>query len=185
MKNIKHTIILLLALSLMTGVVSAQAPEAAGKVLDEACRQAAKEKKNVMIVFHASWCGWCKKFEASVNDPSCRDYFNRSFIIKYLTVLESKDKKQLENPGANEMFEQNGGKGGGIPYFLIYDSTGKLLADSKMEVKAANGEVKRSNMGCPAADAEIAAFIDILRKASKVNATEAEAITKRFAQNKN
>jgi thiol-disulfide isomerase/thioredoxin len=185
MKNTKLGIIALLLLSLAAGAVSAQAPETAARVLDDACRQAAKEKKNVMIVFHASWCGWCKKFEASVNDPSCKDYFDRSYVIKYLTVLESKDKKQLENPGANEMFEQNGGKGGGIPYFLVYDKNGKLLADSKMNVTAPGGEVKRSNMGCPAADEEIAAFVDILKKTSKIKPSDIEAITKRFRQNKN
>lgn len=181
----KNRIILLAAALCATVMISAQnAPDPASKIIDEARRQAAKENKNVMIVFHASWCGWCKKFEASVNDPSCRDYFDKSYVIKYMTVLESKDKKNLENPGANDLFEQNGGKGQGIPFFLIFDKNGKLLADSKMDIKAPNGEVRRGNMGCPAQDEEIAAFVEILKKTSKINDAQIDAITQRFRKNK-
>lgn len=180
----KQRIILLLSALLTAGALSAQnAPEPANKVLSDATTQAAKEKKNVMIIFHASWCGWCKKLEASINDPSCKEYFDKSYVIRYLTVLESKEKKNLENPGANELFEQNGGKG--IPYFLVFDKSGKLLADSKMDVKGKDGQLKRSNMGCPAADEEIAAFVDILKKTSKISESQTEAIYKRFRQNKN
>lgn len=160
-------------------------PEPAGKVLKDACKQAAAEKKNVMIIFHASWCGWCKKFDASINDPSCRDFFEKNYVIKHLDVLERQDKKNLENPGAVEMYEQNGGKGGGIPFFLIYDKNGKLLADSKMPVANPGSEGKRSNIGCPSADEELTAFVQILRNTSKINDKQAAAIKTRFAQNRN
>jgi thioredoxin-related protein len=181
----KNGIILILVAVFTMGTLSAQTiPEPADKVLSDACKQAAAEKKNVMIIFHASWCGWCKKLEASINDPACKEYFDKNFVIRYLTVLEAKDKKNLENPGANDLFEQNGGKGGGIPYFLIYDKKGKLLADSKMDVKKPTGVV-RSNMGCPAQDEEIAAFIETLKKTSKINEAQITAITKRFALNRN
>jgi thioredoxin-related protein len=104
----KNKIILLSCLLLISGIISAQdKPESAAKILDDAYKIAGKEKKNVMIVFHASWCGWCKKFEASINDPSCKDFFEKHFVIKYLDILERGDKKSLENPGAEDIFNKN------------------------------------------------------------------------------
>jgi thiol-disulfide isomerase/thioredoxin len=168
-----------------SGVTPAQeAPESSGKILDAAFSQAAKENKNVMIVFHASWCGWCKKFDASVADPSCRDFFEKSFIIKHLTILENGEMKKLENPGALELYENNGGKGQGIPYFLIFDKSRKLLADSRMKPAAGGTDAKLSNMGCPASDEEVAAFIGILKKTSKISDDQAAAIGIRFKKNK-
>lgn len=182
----KRTFILLIAAVFATNFLFAQDnPEPADKVLKDACRQAAAGKKNVMIIFHASWCGWCKKLEASMNDPSCKEFFDKSYVIKYLTILESKDKKNLENPGANDLFEQNGGKGQGIPYFLIFDKKGRLLSDSKMDVAKPGSETKRSNIGCPASDEEIAAFGEILKKTSSLNDSQIAIITGRFARNRN
>jgi thiol-disulfide isomerase/thioredoxin len=180
------TKILLLAIALIgSGISFAQeTPERADKVLESALKQAAKENKAVMIVFHASWCGWCKKFDASVNDPSCKEFFDRSFVIKHLTILERGDMIKTENPGALELFENNGGKGGGIPYFLIFDKSGKILADSRMKPAGGGPEAKLANMGCPAADEEVAAFIGILKKTSKITDKEAVAVTERFKKNK-
>jgi thiol-disulfide isomerase/thioredoxin len=180
------TKILLLAITLIGSRISfaQETPEHADKVLESAIKQASKENKAVMIVFHASWCGWCKKFDASVNDPSCKAFFDRSFIIKHLTILERGDMKKTENPGALEFFENNGGKGGGIPYFLIFDKTGKLVADSRFKKAGSGPEAKLANMGCPAADDEVAAFIGILKKTSKITDKEAAAIIERFRKNK-
>jgi thioredoxin-related protein len=181
----KNRIMLLAGALIISGMLMAQTtPEPASKILETAYKQASKEKKNVMIVFHASWCGWCKKFDASVNDPACKAFFDKSFVIVHLTILENGEKKALENPGALEIFENNGGKGQGIPYFLIYDKTGKLLADSKMKVEVPGKEAKISNIGCPASDDEVAAFIGILKKTSKITDKEAAAVTERFKKNK-
>ncbi len=180
------TKILLLVFALMSSGISfaQEAPEHADKIQEAAHNQAVKENKNVMIVFHASWCGWCKKFDASVNDPLCKDFFEKSFVIKHLTILENGDMKKLENPGALELFENNGGKGQGIPYFLIFDKSGKLLADSRMIYAGGGADAKLRNMGCPAQDEEVAAFIGILKKTSKITDKEAAAVTERFKKNK-
>ena len=177
--------ITLLAISMVIiGLLSAQTtPDPASKIMAQAYKQAAKEKKNVIVMFHASWCGWCKKLDASVNDPSCKDFFDKNYVITHLTILESEANKNLENPGAIEIFNDNGGNGGGIPYFLIYNSKGKLLSDSKMTV-GTGPNAKRSNIGCPASDEEVAAFIEILKKTSKITDKEAAAITERFKKNR-
>jgi hypothetical protein len=181
----KTKILLLVFALIVSGISLAQeAPEPAGKIMEAAYKQAANEKKNVLIVFHASWCGWCKKFDASVNDPSCKDFFEKSFVIKHLTVLENGENKKLENPGAKELFDNNGGNGQGIPYFLIYDKSGKLIADSRMKYAGDGANAQLKNMGCPAQDEEVAAFIEILKKTSKITDKEAAAITERFKKNK-
>jgi thiol:disulfide interchange protein len=36
-------------------------PLAAQTVMNSAMKKAQKEKKAVMVIFHASWCGWCKR----------------------------------------------------------------------------------------------------------------------------
>jgi thiol-disulfide isomerase/thioredoxin len=181
----KSKVLLLLFSLIATGVSLAQeTPESSAKILQASLSKAAKEKKNVMVVFHASWCGWCKKFDASVNDPTCKEFFDKSFIITHLTILENGDKKKLENPGALELFENNGGKGGGIPYFLIFDQTGKIVADSRMRYAKDGPNGKLSNMGCPAQDEEVAAFIQTLKKTSKITDKEATAVSERFKKNK-
>jgi thiol-disulfide isomerase/thioredoxin len=170
---------------LMSVILSAQEkPETAGKIMDDAFNVASKEGKSVMIVFHASWCGWCKKFEASVTDPSCKDFFEKHFIIKYLDILERTDKKSLENPEAIEVFNKYGGQGGGIPFFLIFDKDRTLLSDSKIRAAGDGPEKPPQNIGCPASEEEIVAFIKILEKATKVSSAEKTAITERFKKNK-
>lgn len=181
----KTKILSLVAAMILTSAAYSQVtPEPASKILADAYKQAAKENKNVMVIFHASWCGWCKKMDASINDPACKAYFDRSFVIVHLTILESKDKKNLENPGAEDLFNENGGKGGGIPYFLIFDKNGKLLADSKFVPAKPTADGKPTNIGCPASDDEVAAFVEKLKKTSKISETEVQAVTERFKKNR-
>ncbi len=171
---------------LISGIASGQEkPDPAGKIMDGAYKVAALEGKSVMIVFHASWCGWCKKFEASINDPSCRDFFDKHFVIKYLDILERADKKNLENPDAIDVYNKYGGQGGGIPYFLIFDKNRTLLADSKIRASSESADKPAQNIGCPASAEEVTAFIQILEKATKVSDAEKTAIAERFKQNRN
>lgn len=181
----KNRLLLALGILLLGSVSFSQAlPESAQTLLDQAYKQAAKENKNVFVIFHASWCGWCKKMEASINDPACSAFFNKNFIFVHLDILESNDKKNLENPGAAELFAKYGGDGQGIPYFLIFDPRGTLLADSKIRPAGAGFDSPGSNMGCPASDDEVAAFISVLKKTTRINESEITAITDRFRKNR-
>jgi thiol-disulfide isomerase/thioredoxin len=181
----KSKLFLIAAALLMAGIISAQEkPETAGKVMDDAFKLASKEGKSVMIVFHASWCVWCRRFEASVTDPSCKDFFDKHFIIKYLDILERGDKKNLENPDAVEVFNKYGGQDGGIPFFLVFNKDRTLLSDSKVRAAGDGPEKPPQNMGCPASEDEVIAFIKILEKATKITDSEKTAITERFKKNK-
>src|SRR5580698_7597634 len=103
----------------------------ADEIMKEAFQTANKENKKVFIIFHASWCGWCHKMDSSMNDKSCKKFFDDNFVIRHLDVDEFKeDKKVLENPGAIELRAKYHGDSCGIPFWLIFDKGGKLLTDS-------------------------------------------------------
>src|SRR3954447_17167775 len=107
------------AFILIAGPIKAQEkPVSADAVVKEACSRAGQENKNVLIIFHASWCGWCHRMDSSINDPSCREFFQKSYVIRHLTVYESEKNKNLENPGALEMLTHYHGNDQGIPFWL-------------------------------------------------------------------
>jgi len=158
-------------------------PPSAEAVMKEAGQQAAKEKKNVFVMFHASWCIWCHRMDSSMNSSTCKKFFNENYIIRHLTVDESKDKKNLENPGAIEFRKKYGGDGLGIPFWLIFDAKGKLLADSRIRPDGNVNSTPGENSGCPATEKEVAYFISVLKQTSDLSDADEAAITKRFREN--
>lgn len=153
----------------------AQQTPPADVVLKEARTQAAKESKKLLVIFHASWCGWCHKMDASLNDPSVKNFFDKNFVITYLTILESKDKKNLENPGAAELNKKWGGEDQSIPFWVIMDKNGEIIADSQIE--------PGKNVGCPASAEEVAYFIKVLKKTTAITNEQIEVVEKRFRRN--
>ena len=147
----------------------------AENILSTAYAKANKENKNVFVIFHASWCGWCKKMDASMNDATTKKYFNDSYVTVHLTVQETSENKKLENPGAAEYLKSLKGGTAGLPFFVILNNTGKVLGDS-----FENG----GNIGCPASESEVAAFIKLLKNTSTIKKEGLETIATRFKQNK-
>jgi len=160
-------------------------PPSASEIMTEAMQTAAKENKNVFIIFHASWCGWCHKMDTSIDDKSCKEFFQRNYVIRHLVVDESRDKKDLENPGANELRAKYHGDDEGIPFWLIFDKDGHLLADSQIRPIGMSADGKGENVGCPATEKEVTYFIEVLKKTSRMSETEQAAVQKRFRQNEN
>lgn len=173
-----------LSFFLVKQMVGQQSPKQANDILQSAYRQAVTDNKNVFLMFHASWCGWCHKLDSSMNDKTVRDFFNNNYVITHLTVYESKDNKNLENPGALEVLRKYKGNDLGIPYWIIFDKNGKWLADSQMRQDGANFDVLGENVGCPASREEVNHFLKVLAKTSSLNASELSAIEKRFLLNK-
>ncbi len=155
----------------------------ADEILNTAFDQAKIENKNVIVMFHASWCGWCKKMDASLTDATTKDLFNKNYVIAHLVVLESPSKKQLENDGAEALLKKYGGERQGIPYLLIFDKDKYLLADSKMVENEFVLKEKGNNIGFPGTPEEVAAFIYKLKETSNLNDSELAIIAERFRLN--
>ena len=68
---------------LFAGIVNAQT---ATEILAKAQNQAKIENKNIFLIFHASWCGWCKKMEKNMDDPIVKPYFDSNYVKAFITV---------------------------------------------------------------------------------------------------
>ncbi|MGZ3872027.1 MAG: thioredoxin family protein [Mucilaginibacter sp.] len=180
MKAIKIFCLLLL----IGSVSSAQTLlPASGTVLNKAFGQAAKENKKVILIFHASWCGWCKKMDASLNDPACKKMFDDNYVIAHLDVMEQPAKANLENPGAMEVMKKYGGEKSGLPFWLVLDTKGNVLANSLMPKDGATTATPEDNVGCPASEKEISFFDTILKKTSRLKDEDIAVIHQRFLLN--
>ena len=160
------------------------APESTDVILKKAYAQAAKEHKNVIVLFHASWCGWCKKMEASLNEPSIKKSFDDNYVIVWLTVEENTpEMKKTENPGAMDFMTKYHGEKSGIPFFVVMNPKGQLLADSYTRKPGVPLNAPGDNIGCPASEKEVAYFLDILKATSHIKAPQLALIANRFRKN--
>lgn len=144
-------------------------------ILRQALAKAARENKKVLVIFRASWCGWCRVMDSSISDAKCKGFFNRNYEIVHLTVMETAPNKKLENPGAVEYYNKVSGNAQGIPFWLVLDQAGNIVADSNYKP----GE----NSGCPARPEEVAYFLSVLKRTSSITPEEAEVIRARFLEN--
>ncbi|HEY0678904.1 MAG TPA: thioredoxin family protein [Chitinophagaceae bacterium] len=177
---------MMIALAIFVAVAgNAQEPKHANEILKEAYQKAGREKKNVFLLFHASWCGWCHKMDTAMNDPAVKKFFDDNYVISHLVVYESKDKKGLENPGALELLTKYKGNDQGIPYWLVFDKNGRLLADAQMRPEGAGPATEGKNTGCPASPEEVAHFIKVLETTSSLNAEQLSVVRNRFLKNSN
>ncbi|WBV61479.1 thioredoxin family protein [Chryseobacterium camelliae] len=150
------------------------AQEKADVVLNKALTEAKSKNKNVLLVFHASWCKWCHVMEKNMNLPETKPVFEKKFVTAYVDVQEMKEKKALENPGGEELMKKYKGEEAGLPFWLILNPKGEVLADSFNE--------KGENLGCPSTAEEVAAFTAKLEKSSKMNKAELQTIEKVFTK---
>ena len=175
-----RSIAMLISFCAFVSAGKAQVPEAADKVIADARVIAVKENKNIFVIFHASWCGWCHKMDTAMNDPLVKHYFDEHYVIRHLVVMESGNKKNLENPGALELMKKYSDETSGIPFWIVFDQHGGKLLDSR-ESKP-DGR-PGDNVGCPASEKEVAHFIKVLKASSSINEEGLEAIRKRFRMN--
>lgn len=151
------------------------APEPAKALIEKAVKASDASGKTICVIFHASWCGWCKRLESALDAPEVKPLMEKHFITVRLDVLEQPAKKQsLENPGADTLLKDLGGDKSGLPFYAFLDAKEKKLADS-------NVMQGNSNIGYPGTAEEIAGFVKVLRTAApKMTDAEADTITGYF-----
>lgn len=168
----KYSKIIVIAALLLFQLSIAQ--EKADIELNKALKEAKAQKKNVLLVFHASWCGWCKLMEKNMNLPETKPIFEKKFVTTYIDVQERGEKKKLENPGGQELMNKYKGENAGLPFWLILNPKGEVLADSF--------DSKGENLGSPATPEEVSSFLAKLEKSSKMNKEELQTIQKVFVK---
>jgi thioredoxin-related protein len=148
-----------LMILLATTLASAQTEksEKADVVLKTTLQQAGGANKNVLLIFHASWCGWCRRLEAVLENTEIKKIMDEHYVVAHLDVMENDAKKSMENPGGNEMMAQYGGAKSGLPFYVFLDAHGKKLTDS-------NVMPKNQNIGYPGSTEEISAFEKLLKE---------------------
>jgi thiol-disulfide isomerase/thioredoxin len=129
----------------------ARTPVPSQVLVDAAVRKAAVEHKAVLVKFGASWCGWCRRFDAFLADTGVGPIMAANYVTVGLTTEEAPGNKALENPGSEVLMKAMGGAASGLPFFFVLDSTGRKIADSNIMPDG-------SNVGHPDLPDEVAAF---------------------------
>lgn len=133
---------------------------AADVVVAEAVARARATGKTVLIEFGASWCIWCRSFEAFVHAPDSGPIVAAHYVATNLVVRERDEKQALEHAGGDRLMRQWGGEQAGLPFYVFLDRDGRKVADS-------NAMADGSNIGFPATPVEIAAFMGLIDKTAR------------------
>jgi thioredoxin-related protein len=133
-------------------------PDSAQTIIHAAIAEARSSGKNVFLIFHATWCQWCKRLETALESPEFKPIIDRNFIVTRLDVQERGEKIQThENPGGQKMLVDYGGASSGLPFIVFLNTKGTMIANS-------NVMPKKQNIGYPGAKDEISAFIKLLKR---------------------
>jgi thiol-disulfide isomerase/thioredoxin len=157
-------------LNASSGPIIVAAPKPAQNLIGAARTAANKQHKPTLVMFHASWCGWCKRLDAVMSRPEFKKMFEANYQLVTLDVLENGAKvAELENPGGKEYMKELGGEKSGLPFYAWLNADGKKIADS-------NAMPKEQNIGYPGEPAEIETFMALIKKTAP-NWSEADQKT--------
>jgi len=127
----------------------------AQSVISAAVAKARTEHKVVLIEFGASWCVWCKSFNAFVHAREAERVIAKQYVVVNLTVQERGENTALENPGGAEAMNGWGGAKSGLPFYVFLDGAGRKIADS-------NALPDGTNVGFPGNAGELQVFLRLI-----------------------
>ncbi len=118
------------------------------QALSDVARRADAAAKRTLVVFHASWCPYCRHLLRFLDDDQARAVLSKHYEILLLNVDEgAKGDRSLELEDASSLRARLGGEGQGVPFFVIVDVDSAVLASSVGP---------KGNIGAPAAPEELA-----------------------------
>ncbi len=173
MAKFKLSVIFILLLAALPALAQATADQ----ILSDAQTHAASQKKNVFLIFSASWCGPCHQLDAFLKTPDIQTIVDKYFVIARVHIAEEASKHPERNaPGSDALLQKltgNDPKNTGVPFIVLVDSTGKPIVNSDRPVPGAAAE----NIGYPFLPEEIGWFMEMLKNgAPSMPAAEAQSI---------
>ena len=169
---------LVAALVLMPSTSPERPAAPAATVLRTAQTKAKREGKNVLVLFKASWCRWCHRFDDLLADPALRPAWQRSYVVARINIRERGEQKKLENIGWEEVLKTIRGRADlDVPDMAVLDPQGTKLADS---LRVGEGPIP-ANAGYPTRPEEIAAFVGSVGRTGRFSAEEMDLLKSRFA----
>lgn len=144
-------------------LLAAETPPPASAVTESARTAAAAQHKSIFLIFHASWCGWCRKLDQFIETPEIKPIIDKYFVQARLTVQEQEAKKSLNNPGGDAVLAQAGGKDIGLPFFAFLDEKGETIVNS---IRPGEGRAGLRNIGHPFEPQEVDWFLMMVKKAA-------------------
>jgi Thioredoxin-like len=142
-----------------SGFAQQDKQENAKAAVAAACASAKATGHPLLLVFHASWCGYCTVFDMVLANREAGPIMEKHLMAYHLRTQERDDKaKALQLPGADDVFDTYAPPSVGLPYMVVLDETEKKVTDSIMS----NGE----NFGYPVTPEEVVGFDEMMKKAS-------------------
>lgn len=149
-----------LAAAVAIGLTPAQAfavTQKASEVVAQAAASADASGKTLLLVFHASWCGYCTLLDMMLEDPACAAILDKYFVVYHLRALERKpEMKAQQLDGADGVYESLTPAKTGLPYMAVLNGKAERVSDSIMPLG--------DNFGFPVEAVELDNFQDMMRK---------------------
>jgi len=132
----------------------------ASALLSTAQSTAAAQNKQVLVVFHASWCPDCRHLDRWMARPAVKPIIDSHYVVLWLDEFEKSDSDVPENDGAADMMSRmsNGGADG-IPFEAVFDQQGNVAGDPAI---TQDGD----DYGWPVTDKEMDGFVGALHAAT-------------------
>ncbi|MGH9413634.1 MAG: thioredoxin family protein [Terriglobales bacterium] len=154
---------------LATSMAWAASPTARA-LLHTAEAQAQSSHRNVLVIFGASWCGWCHELDAFMKTSAVAPVLAKSFTVVHLDIEEHGARASQNTPGALALARHFRGSES-LPFLVMLRPDGKLIATSNRT----GGP--NSNVGYPVKPDEVAWFIEMVhRGAPGLTAAERKAL---------